>query len=354
MRKFFCSNCSNLLHFENDRCLNCGHWVGYDPGGVEMVALEQSGDSWRAVGTGRTFRFCDNYSLGACNWLIGTGESSAYCEACQHNRTIPHLASGDVLALYQKMEAAKHRLFYSLLRWQLPLQTRAEDPVNGLAFDFLQDNVAPDQEPVMTGHASGLITINLAEADDAERERRRTEMGEPYRTVLGHFRHEIAHYYWDVLVASGEQRLQGCRMLFGDEREDYGAALSSHYQAGPPPDWEERYVSAYATAHPWEDFAETFAHYLHMVDVLETSRAYSLSVAVPAGDGSVAAVSASYDPYRFGSLPELVESWVPLTVAVNGLNRSMGLPDLYPFVISAAVAEKLSFIHDMVRDAAKE
>ena len=95
----------------------------------------------------------------------------------------------------------------------------------------------------MTGHENGIITIALAEADGFERERRRLEMGEPYCTLLGHFRHEVGHHFWDLLVRDGGQ-LQACRALFGDDSEDYQAALQRHYRDGPVPDWQQRYVSA--------------------------------------------------------------------------------------------------------------
>ena len=95
--------------------------------------------------------------------------------------------------------------------------------------------------------------------------------------MLGHLRHEIGHYYQPLLVTDWER----CRELFGDDREDYGAAMERHYASGPPADWPERFVSAYATMHPWEDWAETFAHYLHIRDVLQTAVAYGVTVSGP-------------------------------------------------------------------------
>jgi hypothetical protein len=210
-----------------------------------------------------------------------------------------------------------------------------------LAFEFLSDGaVAADQAPVMTGHAGGVITINLAEADDAERERRRHQMGEPYRTLLGHFRHEIGHYYWDRLIA-GTPHLREFRRLFGDERKDYADALRKHYAHGAPADWRERFISAYASVHPWEDFAETFAHYFHMLDTLETAHVFGLAVSprLPQGPGAVF----DFHP-RDADTEQLVEAWVALTFAVNAINRSMGLHDLYPFVLNAPAVAKLAFV----------
>jgi hypothetical protein len=233
-------------------------------------------------------------------------------------------------------------LFYTLLRLRLPVSTKAEAP-DGLTFDFLADSAAlsPSDPPVMTGHANGVITINLAEADDAERERRRRQMREPYRTLLGHFRHEIAHYYWDRLVASSA-KLDEFRKIFGDERADYSQSLQNYYASGAPADWAQHFVSAYASAHPWEDFAETWAHYFHMVDTLETAGSFGLAVAPKPSKAFKARID--FDVHR-ADMKRLVEAWIPVTFAANSMNRSMGLPDLYPFVLSAAAIAKLTFIH---------
>ncbi len=201
---------------------------------------------------------------------------------------------------------------------------------------------------MLTGHDLGDITINIAEADDAERERRRTAMHEPYRTLLGHFRHEVGHYYWDRLVRDAPALIP-YREIFGDEREDYGEALKKHYKDGPPTDWREHYVSAYATTHSWEDFAETWAHYLHIVDTLETARSFGIRVE-PTGlaAAETLATKVDFSPYTADSIEPIVKAWVPLTFAINSLNRSMGLRDFYPFVLTPTIIEKLGFIHDLV------
>ena len=206
------------------------------------------------------------------------------CFACRHNHTIPDLSVAQNLQRWQRMEAAKHHLFYSLLRLRLPLENRIDDPEHGLAFDFLADSPDPTGPKVMTGHDNGLITIALVEADDAERERRRTQMHEPYRSLLGHFRHEVGHYFWDVLIRDGG-RLEECRAVFGDDSQDYDAALQAHYQNGAPADWQEHFVSQYASTHPWEDWAETWAHYLHIVDTLEMASAFGITRQAPADPG---------------------------------------------------------------------
>jgi hypothetical protein len=247
---------------------------------------------------------------------------------------------------WRKIEVAKHRLFYTLLKLRLPLVTRIEDP-EGLGFDFIADqDGGGGHAQVMTGHDSGLITINLAEADDPERERQRFEMGEAYRTLLGHFRHEIAHYYWGRLVACSSF-LQEFRNIFGDERKDYATALHAHYAEGPPPDGPEHFVSAYASVHPWEDFAETWAHYFHMIDTLETAGGFGLTLRPKVAKGMELAARIDFDPHH-APLERIIEAWLPLTFAVNSINRSMGLPDLYPFVLAPPVIVKLAFVHRLI------
>ena len=202
----------------------------------------------------------------------------------------------------------------------------------------------------MTGHEDGLITIALKEADDAEREQMRKRMGEPYRTLLGHFRHEVGHYFWDKLVQDGG-RVEACRAVFGDDSWDYDEALRTHYAQGAPPGWQENYVSAYATSHPWEDFAETWAHYLHIVDTLETAGSFGMQVHPKVDESGTLHAEVDFDPYKGAGIGRIVDSWLPLAFAVNSLNRSMGQPDLYPFVLSPAVLAKLGFIHDLVHSS---
>jgi hypothetical protein len=352
MKLFQCQHCRALLYFENTRCESCGRSLGFLPSKEVLTALEPSDNVWRALAEPRgRYRYCANAEHGVCNWLVPADQAELYCAACRHNRMIPDLSMQNNAEHWQKVERAKHRLFYTLLKLRLPLATKTEDP-SGLAFDFIADQTAvPGHIPVMTGHEDGLITINLAEADDVERERRRSQMGEPYRTLLGHFRHEIAHYYWDRLIAN-TANLESFRSVFGDERNDYGAALQQHYANGSPPDWPQHFVSSYASSHPWEDFAETWAHYFHMVDTLETAGAYGLSVntTLPKAGGKLSA-KIDFDPHR-APMERLVEAWLPLTFAVNSINRSMGLQDLYPFVLTPEVVVKLSYVHTCIHSQA--
>ncbi len=350
MKLYECQHCGQVLYFENRKCERCGYRLGYLPEKGLLSALEARGDAWLALGAPeQQYVFCANAGHDACNWLVGHNAGQSYCVACRHNGTIPDLTLPQNLLAWRKIEAAKHRLFYTLLKLRLPLATRGEDPEHGLVFNFLAD--PPDQNgpKVMTGHDNGVITIAVDEADDAEREKRRSVMGEPYRTLLGHFRHEVGHHYWDLLVRDGGH-LDAYRALFGDEREDYGDALKRHYDEGVPENWRDSFVSAYATTHPWEDFAETWAHYLHIVDTLEMAAAFGLQVRPQTPGGKDLSMTIDIDPYRSANVQQLVEAWLPLTFALNSLNQAMGQSDLYPFILSPRVIEKLGFIHDLVRD----
>ena len=349
MRLFECQACRNLLYFENRTCDKCGHRLAYLPEIGTLSALEPdaTGVLMALAKTDQPRLFCANAQHDACNWMLLPNSTGQFCLACRHNRIIPDLSQAADVPAWQQIELAKHRLFYSLLRWRLPLKTTAEDPQHGLAFEFLADSPAPDGPKIMTGQASGTITIALDEADDAEREKRREIMKEPYRTLLGHFRHEIGHYYWDILVKnSGE--LDACRALFGDDTMDYAEALRRHYASGPPADWQQHYVSEYATTHPWEDFAETWAHYLHIVDTLEAVAASGMSVRLGAGTADGKTDQVTFDPYEAQSIEEIIDTWLPFVFAINGVCRAMGEHDFYPFVLAPGVIGKLGFIHQLI------
>jgi hypothetical protein len=304
---------------------------------------------WRPVDEpDRLYRFCANAMHGVCNWLVPADSAAALCQACALNRTIPDLSVPGNDERWRRIELAKHRVVYAILRLGLPLMPGTGGDFDGLAFDFVADDVTAFQaEPVRTGHDGGLITLNIAEADDAERERRRHDMAEPYRTVIGHLRHEIGHYYEQLLVV-GQARIERCRDLFGDERQSYADALARFYAQGPAPDWGQRCVSAYASAHPWEDFAETWSHYLHMVDALETAADFGVAVRPAVGDDPALAARVDFDAYRPAPFDRLLRAWLPLTYAMNALNRSVGQPDFYPFVLPPPAVDKLAFVHALV------
>ncbi len=351
MKVFRCQSCKSAIYFENRFCGACGHDLGYLPVAGILSALEPEGDYFVALTPEKPkVRFCQNAGPDACNWMIPADQEDPFCLACQHNRMIPDLNLNNNLQHWRDMEIAKHRLFYSLMALRLPIQTRTQNPEHGLVFDFLEE--APDlgTPKVLTGHDEGVIVINLNEADDVKRAKFRAAMHEPYRTLLGHFRHEVGHYFWDVLIRD-KGNIDACREVFGDERADYAEALKKHYENGPPADWQEHFISTYATSHPWEDFAETWAHYLHIVDTLETAAAFGLRIHPTFTKEDSLHVEIDFNPYRVNSIDDLVTAWLPLTFTMNNLSRSMGEKDLYPFVLTQPVIEKLGFIHHMITDA---
>jgi len=333
MRAFTCGHCGQLVFFENSLCLRCSTPLGFAPWVMDLVPRDAEHPEW--VGLHQ----CSNAGAAHCNWLLGPEDPGPLCRSCRLTRARPSDQDAEGLEQFAAAEAAKRRLVFQLLDLGLPVEAE------GLRFDLLTSRAGP----VVTGHADGLITLDLAESDDARREQRRAELDEPYRTLLGHFRHEIGHFVWPMLVERpGGDALERCRELFGDDRADYGEALERHYAGGPPGDWNERHVSMYATMHPWEDWAETFAHYLHIRDTLQTAAAFRLFVGGPrevAAPGFVAAPGAHPERATFDML---IGDWLPLTYALNAVNRSMGRGDLYPFTLAATVIEKLSFVHDRV------
>ncbi|WP_265521606.1 zinc-binding metallopeptidase family protein [Oerskovia flava] len=346
MRAFSCSRCGSLVGFDDRTCLFCASPLGYVHGIDRMRALDDDGAArWEGV---RRVP-CANTAIG-CNWLVPDGEG-AFCIACRLVRRHPH--PGDELATEQYSLAlfAERRLLFQLLENDLPI-TGHDEVDGGLAFDLLSSTTGPR---VTIGHANGVVTIDLSEVGDAYRESLRVKLGEPYRTMLGHFRHEIGHYYWQVLV-SGTPLLARCRELFGDDSTPYKAALQRHYSEGPPDGWQDDYISEYATMHPWEDFAETWAHYLHITDTLQTAASFGMSLGGLIGDklapellgALTTAPGYSSTGYREMGIDRILDVWHPLAIAFNQINRSMGKDDLYPFVITKPVREKLSFVHDVV------
>ena len=351
VKVFHCDHCGNLLFFESSSCVGCGRQVAYLPDIADVGSLDVMDDGrWRSPlggAAGRVYRLCANYlDLQVCNWAVPDQDSNPLCASCRLTRVLPDLSTTDARSRLYKLEGAKRRLVFTLSALSLPIRDRQADPDHGLAFEFKADD-ANGAGPVLTGHADGVITVNTAEADDPERERRRLAVHEPYRTLLGHMRHESGHYYWDRLIKATAE-LDPFRALFGDERVDYPAALDTHYQQGPPADWSSRFVSAYASAHAWEDWAETWAHYLHMVDTLETAAACGLSLRPRRADEPALARVPPVVVERPLPFDRLLDGWFPLTYVLNNFNRGLGLPDAYPFVLSGAAIEKLRFVHDVV------
>jgi hypothetical protein len=342
----FSCTCGNALFFENTICLQCGACVAYDLDSNRMVTL--GGDDG--------FVLCRNGpEHGACNWTVPAGSEGGLCQSCHLNRTIPDLSIPGNLEAWRKMEAAKRRVLYTLARLGLRPMGKQESP-EGVAFDLLSPTAA---QPVMTGHLNGVITMNLLEANDSYRENARADFREPYRTLVGHFQHELGHYYWDRFFqgrAPEDPLWQSWRELFGDETADYLAALQSYHAQGPSSGWAERFITAYASCHPWEDWAETWAQYLHILDGVETAGNFGWKgdqVPIPFTPFSAELFTSA------GNVGDLdftavLNGWAKLAPALNEIAASLGHPNLYPFVLSPISVRKISFVHEVVRQFARE
>ncbi len=351
LKLFECENCGQALFFENSVCTGCQRSLGYAVEAQRLVCLpegvvESSEPFVTSIGKSNRYVRCRNYSEHeACNWLVLADTEQPYCRSCELTEIIPDLSDSSNKQAWTDVERAKRRLLYTLYALDLPVVSKRQDSARGLAFQFLKRT---QDQPVVTGHDEGLITLDVDEANAAFRENMREKLGEGYRTVLGHLRHEIGHYYWDQLVRDSPL-LTEFRQLFGDEQLDYKACLERHYEQGPPPDWSKTFISAYATMHPWEDWAETWAHYLHMVDTLETAKSHGLAVSVP----GKSAARISTDALTLRDFQSLAAGWQAVTLALNSLSRSMGVKDVYPFVLSPAVLDKLSFIQRLIVERAQ-
>ncbi|MGQ4878924.1 zinc-binding metallopeptidase family protein [Billgrantia sp. LNSP4103-1] len=279
--------------------------------------------------------FCANREVIGCNWIAP--EQGAFCRSCAMTALAPDPSIPDAIPNWAHTEAAKRWVLDNLGRWNW---FRPEDPGARPVFHLL----AEGPTPVLMGHVAGVVTISVAEADPVLSTTRRQALDEPYRTMIGHMRHEISHMLWWRLSLR-DDFLDAFRAMFGDEREDYPAALQRHYQDGPPPDWRQRFLTTYASAHPHEDWAETAAHLLHLTDIADSF--------VAAGLSSPELPNPGWDPYSEPDAMRLIHVAASLTVGVNHVNRSMGLSDLYPFVLSDVALEKLAFVHDWLRRGAQ-
>jgi hypothetical protein len=351
MKTFNCDQCNQIVYFDNVVCESCGSSLGFRPDSLVMAAFEIAADgTWRQVGSddGQAWRPCHNYSVeNVCNWVIDATEynQNTLCRSCRTTQIIPALTNPNNKRYWYLLEKAKRHLFYTLLDFGLPIPDRSWDPQRGLSFEFLEDETP--HRKVVTGHDNGVITVNIAEADDVTRASIRSAMGEPYRTLLGHFRHESGHFYWDYLIG-GSPWQQSFRAAFGDESYDYAAAMQRYYDFGPQTNWSQTFISAYASAHPWEDWAESWAHYLHICDALDTAGYSGFSI--------VSGPTVSHGaPVRYGNLDTtdfhriLYDRWLPLVQFLNSMNRSLGQEDSYPFLINQSVVDKLAFIDRFVK-----
>ncbi|HBC57037.1 MAG TPA: hypothetical protein DCZ03_07730 [Gammaproteobacteria bacterium] len=332
MHRFYC-DCGQEIFLESTICVNCRRPVAYFPIRNTMVTLEQKDGDWCVAGEEVSVQWCTHrLQYEVCNSVLHHQEDSTYCVICRLNRTVPNLNNPRNLTRWAKLEEAKRRLLFGLLALGLPLEVPVDGGIYRLGFDFLEDkrtNPSVPDEFITTGHQQGIITVNVLEADDVQRVWQREQSGERYRTLLGHLRHEVGHFYFELL-ATDRTKFQA---LFGAETQDYDDALRAYYLHGAKPDWEQHYISAYASVHPKEDWAECFAHYLHMLDTLQTAAARDL-----------------IEPFSGGeSAQQLLQIWDALSVTLNELNRSLGMPDAYPFVVNAEVANKLEYIHQAIQ-----
>lgn len=344
MKIFQCGNCEHSIYFENVACENCGHLSGFRDTDRKMLTFDSTKEILISDREKIEYKFCKNKEYDVCNWVLEKDSPEEFCSACQLNRTIPKLSDSDNFENWTHMEIAKHRLIYQLQKIGLPLPNKMDHDEEGLCFDFVSNKNDPK---LMTGHANGVITILIKEGNSVLREQARKDLLEPYRTLVGHLRHEVGHYFWDILIRDYPEILAEYRSIFGDETEDYGEALKTYYENGAPKDWQESFISKYATSHSWEDWAETWAHYLHIMDMVETAYFFRISVK-PTGKKNSLKTRVYFDPYLIDNFDTIVETCVPLSFAVNSINRAMGIPDLYPFVISPKIIEKLRFIHRLL------
>lgn len=333
MRQFRCQ-CGRSVFFDSDICINCGTRLGYDPAAMRMEALTPQGDHW-STASGKPVRLCDNgVQFAVCNWVVDASLAHALCFGCRFNRIVPNQALPGNQQRWLRLEEGKKRLLYTLMQLGLPLENGWDAPRTGLLFDFKEDERSTgtyNETFVHTGYLGGVITINTLEADDAARESQRRQMNEEYRTVLGHMRHESGHYYWQRLNPDADTRA-AFDAVFGNESADYGAALNRYYSEGPSPDWHKHHISAYASAHPTEDWAESWGHYLHIFDALDTAAAHGLT---------------DRGPDRM-DIAERIARWRTLSVTLNELNRSVGRGDAYPFVFNREVEKKLAFVDQVI------
>ena len=378
MKTFKCS-CKDqqILFFESKTCLACNRVVGVDDNFNKVEAYdldEKTGYYFKATQEKKVpYKKCDNHAqYQACNGMVNMdtfvpvpdNEDEVLCFACRFNETIPDLSIVEHIPLWKKMEIAKRRAIYTLKALDLPLENIIQNPQSGLSFDFIADgdvndnflSKLEDQEVVFTGHDNGHITINIAEANEVARSSAKLAMGEKYRTLLGHFRHELGHYYFNKLILVSPEKQELCKKYFGDDEIDYSKALKKYYKVGAPANWNDNFISAYATMHPYEDWAETWAHYMHIVDTLETAKNFNITgslngkVVDNEDTGELNLPQDSYFFYSQTSINTILDTWMDFAIILNSLNRSMGMNDAYPFILTQSIRTKLSFIHHAIHD----
>lgn len=353
MTPFHCTACGQVVFFENTRCGQCDSALGYVPGESSMAAFDidtstdegQAGWLRKGNGSGRLRPCANRVNHEVCNWMLDADDNASLCISCRLTTVIPSLDNPSNLLHWAAIEQAKRRLVYTLMKIGLTPQPKTgPDDKRGLSFELKES--LPGEDQVMTGHDDGLITLNIAEADDVHREAARVSLREPVRTLLGHLRHEVSHYLQQRYVTGTDGELP-CREIFGDDTIDYPAALQNHYESGPPADWSSRFVSEYASSHPWEDWAETCAHYLLVIDAVQTASAWGLRL-----DGHAPTQPSETDTQTLSLENLVLEHWLPVAQFLNAMNRSMGLADSYPYLLPPRVLEKMCTVQSLLAQAA--
>lgn len=345
MWAFRCPHCGSAVAFEDQQCLSCGTEVAFHKPWMQ-IALAPAAGTTTGIDDAQWSR-CAHWDAG-CNWLVAADDPTGICYADGFVRTGPDPADAEANKELASTRKSLRQLIFQLLDLNLPLKSFHEHP-RGLAFDLLSSRSLG--HPVIIGHSNGVITIDLAESLELYRERQRIILDEPYRTMLGHMRHEVGHYYEMILISDGSL-VDQARMYFGDERADYQQALARYYAGDVPPNWREDYISHYATAHPFEDWAETFAHYLHITCTLGTIADSGLVLSAQRVHFDL---DADIDPstsYRESDITRLVHDWEVLSGVLNRVNHAMGEDDLYPFRLTLPVVAKLGFVQHVALTAA--
>ena len=337
MRIFHCNRCGGTVAFAASQCPTCDAPLGYVDGErtIRVLTPAPESGSYHLDGDGRSVWRCLNAAWG-CNWVVPAGSANSWCRACQLTRGRPDESRPDAVEAWMAAEGAKRRLVHQLDELGLPIDIRSASVPDGLAFDLVY---LPGTGGI-TGHLDGIVTLDLAETEEHHRDDLRRRLGEPFRTVIGHLRHEIGHHYWNRLIGQSNE-LGGFRRLFGDDRVDYADAIGQHYSTVTG-DWDSaRFVTAYAASHPLEDWAETFAHYLHIVDAVDTAVAHDL---IPPGRTGLLVADA------IGTLEfaDVLDAWRPVNDAFNAIAEALGAPAVYPFQPMGAVVDKLTFVHRQI------
>ena len=337
MRRFTCESCAEEVAFDALRCASCSSPLGYVPAQQAVKVLHPAAGavSFSISGDDAEFWRCPNSARG-CNWVLPAGTGDIWCRSCGLTPGRPDETNPDALAAWSTAEAVKRRLVHQLDHLALPIDPRSDATPDGLAFDLVY---VPGQFGP-AGKVDEAVTLDLADADVQDVGAPPRRVHAPFRTLIGNLRHKVGHHYWHRLVGQSDH-VTPFRRLFGDERADYPAAIEPH-QAAVAHHWDaSRFVTGRAESHPFEDWAETFAHYLHILDATDTAEAYRLP------DGQCEMGRPQSSPGG-GTFAEILRLWRPTAPAVNALAASLGLPAVYPFQLTGVVLQKFEFVHARV------